>query len=146
MSGQVPGLPPNVVVFGPRGNCSLEICPIQYSVYGYRPSLGANIAFLGLFAAAGAIHSYLGFRWKTWFFAASIDLGCISAILGYAGRIMMFYNPFIFNAFMLQISTWPDPSLPSSSRRGAQLTSSTVCVGSAPVYYSAAIYFTLAAA
>lgn len=27
-----------------------------------------------------------------------------SAILGYAGRIMMYHNPFNFSAFMLQIS------------------------------------------
>lgn len=104
MSSQDPGIPPYTVVFGPKGNCSLEICPIEHSVYGYRPSLGANIAFIGLFAVAGIAHGYLGFRWKTWFFAAAMELGCISAIIGYTGRVMMFYNPFNFNAFMLQIS------------------------------------------
>ncbi|OHX00778.1 parasitic phase-specific protein psp-1 protein [Colletotrichum incanum] len=50
--------------------------------------------------------------------------GAMNAVLGYAGRIVMYYNPFNFAAFMVQI----------------------ICITSGPVYYSAAIYITLAAA
>lgn len=98
------GIPPGTVVFGPKGNCTLAACPVQYSVYGYRPSLAANSAFIALFAAAAAVHLYEGIRWKAWLFMCSILVGCASAILGYIGRVMMFVNPFNFSAFMLQIS------------------------------------------
>ncbi|KAH8882615.1 parasitic phase-specific protein PSP-1 [Thozetella sp. PMI_491] len=117
-------LPPGIIVFGPHSNCTLDICPVEASVYRYRPSLAANYTFFGLYALALVIHAYLGFRWKSWFFAGSMVAGCINAIVGYTGRILMYYNPFNFTAFMIQI----------------------VCVTSGPVYYSAAIYVTLAAA
>ncbi len=98
-------LPPGTVVFGPKSNCNLDICPLELSVYKYRPSLAANYTFIALYALALAIHAYLGFRWKTWFFAGSMVFGCTNAIIGYVGRILLYYNPFNFAAFMLQIST-----------------------------------------
>lgn len=97
------GIPPYTVVFGPDGNCTLSICPVEYSIYGYRPSLAANSTFLALYVISGCIHLYLGLRWKTWFFMSCMLAGALNAILGYAGRIMMWYNPFSFNAFMIQI-------------------------------------------
>ncbi|KAK4154410.1 RTA1 like protein-domain-containing protein [Chaetomidium leptoderma] len=114
--------PPYVVFFGPKANCTLDICPLEYSVYGYRPSLAANLTFIALYAIAAVIHAYLGFRWKQWWFMGCMLVGAVNAILGYVGRVMLYYNPFNFNAFMLQI----------------------ICVSTGPVYYCAAIYITLA--
>ncbi|KAM7207401.1 sphingoid long-chain base transporter RSB1 [Naviculisporaceae sp. PSN 640] len=119
---RTPSLPPNIIVFGPSANCTLEICPVQFSVYGYRPSLAANITLIILYAVAIVIHTYLGFRWKQWWFTGCMLLGAVNAILGYVGRVIMWYNPFNFAAFMLQI----------------------ICVTTGPVYYCAAIYITLA--
>ncbi|KAK4100385.1 hypothetical protein N658DRAFT_101857 [Parathielavia hyrcaniae] len=116
--------PPNVVVFGPNANCTLDICPVEISVYGYRPSLAASITFIALYAIAIVIHAYLGIRWKQWWFMSCMLVGAVNAIIGYAGRIMMYYNPFSFAAFMIQI----------------------ICVTTGPVYYCAAIYITLALA
>jgi len=48
--------------------------------------------------------------------------GCISDILGYGGRIMLWQDPFSFPAFMIQITT----------------------ITFGPAFFSAAIYFTLA--
>lgn len=48
--------------------------------------------------------------------------GCLDEVVGYSGRVMMWYNPFNFAAFMIQI----------------------VCVTTAPVFFCAAIYVTLA--
>lgn len=110
MSTAPPGFPPGLrpkdpyaIVFGPKANCTLDICPVEISVYGYRPSLAANAAFIALYAAAAAIHVYLGVRWKQWWFMWCMLAGIVNAILGYAGRVMMYYNPFNFSAFMLQI-------------------------------------------
>jgi hypothetical protein len=96
--------PPHAIVFGPKANCTLEICPVDATVYGYRPSLAANITLIALYALAAAIHTYLGIRWKQWWFMCCILVGAASAIIGYIGRVMLYSNPFSFNAFMLQIS------------------------------------------
>ncbi|KAF2218271.1 hypothetical protein BDZ85DRAFT_106699 [Elsinoe ampelina] len=49
-------------------------------------------------------------------------VGCISGIVGYAGRILLHYNPFSFRAFLLV----------------------SACVTTAPIAFCAAIYVTLA--
>ena len=100
------GVPQGAIVFGPKANCTLEICPVQASVFGYRPSLVANATFIALFAVAGIVHTYLGIRWRSWFFMGCMLAGCVSASIGYIGRVMMWYNPFNFAGFMLQISKY----------------------------------------
>lgn len=119
--GPPSSLPGNVIVYGPKANCTLEICPVEWSVYQYRPSLPANATFIALFGLAMAIHIFLGIRWRTWGFMVFMILGCTEAIAGYVGRILLYRNPFSFAGFMLQI----------------------VCITSAPVFYTAAIYITL---
>ena len=96
--------PPNMVVFGPKANCTLELCPVEMSVYGYRPSLAANIVFIALYTLSMAIHLYLGLRWKHWWYMGCMLVGGANAIVGYVGRVMLHYNPFSFVAFMIQIS------------------------------------------
>ncbi|OAQ70091.1 RTA1 like protein family [Pochonia chlamydosporia 170] len=114
-------LPPGVKAFGPNANCTLDTCPAEWSIYGFRPSLGANTAFLVLFILVGGIHGYLGYRWRSWGFMSGMILGCLSEVIGYAGRIMLYNNPFSFVGFMVQI----------------------VCLTIAPVFYTASIYVTL---
>ncbi|KAK8086512.1 hypothetical protein PG994_001486 [Apiospora phragmitis] len=108
--------------FGPKANCTLDLCPVEMTVYGYRPSLAANITFLCLYLLSAAIHIYLGVRRKTWFFMGCMVVGACNAVTGYAARIALYHNPFNFTAFIIQI----------------------ICITSGPVYYSAAIYVTLA--
>ncbi|KAM0436719.1 hypothetical protein ACHAPT_002430 [Fusarium lateritium] len=107
--------------FGSDSPCTLENCKIEWSLYGFRPSLAANVVFIALFGVIGLVHAYLGFRWKSWGFMAGMLLGCLSEVVGYVGRVMMWDNPFSFNAFMIQI----------------------VCLTVAPVFYTASIYVTL---
>ncbi|KAJ5372862.1 RTA1 like protein-domain-containing protein [Penicillium concentricum] len=68
-----------------------------------------------------AIHIYLGFRWKSWWYMWCMILGCTHEIAGYIGRVLMYYNPWSFVAFILQI----------------------ICITQAPVFFCAAIYVTL---
>lgn len=117
-SSQSPG---DFVTFGPKANCTLDLCPIEWSVYQYQPSLAANTTFIGLFAAAMMVHIYLGIRWKQWFFMVCMILGCVVEIVGYAGRIMLHENPWSFAGFLIQI----------------------VLITTAPVFFTAAIYVTL---
>ncbi|KAF0320746.1 hypothetical protein K4K61_007973 [Colletotrichum sp. SAR11_59] len=124
MTGPPPPLPPYVVVFGPDANCTLEICDIHYSLYRYRPNLAVNALFLALYGIAGLVHIFLGIRWRSYWFMTFMVLGCLSEIVGYIGRIMLYHNPFAFVPFMLQI----------------------VFITSGPVWYTAAIYVTLSKA
>lgn len=98
---------PYAVVFGPKANCTLELCPVELSVYGYRPSLAANITLIALYAVAAAIHTYLGIRWRQWWFMGCMIVGAVNAIIGYIGRVLLYYNPFNFAAFMIQIGKSP---------------------------------------
>lgn len=113
--------PNHYVSFGPSANCTLEVCPIEWSVYGYRPSLPTNIVFLVLYTIAIITHIVLGIRWKSWGFMSCMILGSLVEIVGYAGRIVLYKNPFDFLGFMIQI----------------------VFITTGPVFYTAAIYVTL---
>jgi len=116
------GLPDNLITFGPNANCTLALCPIEWSAYKYQPSLAANTTFIVLFSLSLLLHLIQGIRYRTAFFATTMILGCITEILGYAGRVMLHTNPFNFNGFMLQIC----------------------CITLAPVFFAAGIYVTLA--
>lgn len=96
-------LPHGLISFGPDANCTLDICPIEATVYGYRPSLAANIAFPVIFAVIGIVHAFLGWRWRSWGFMTGMLLGCLSEIIGYVGRVLLHNSPFSFVAFMIQI-------------------------------------------
>ncbi|KAI1372980.1 RTA1-domain-containing protein [Hypoxylon crocopeplum] len=111
-----------LIPFGPHATCTLELCPVEMSVLEYRPSLGANIAFICIFTALLFIHSAIGGIWRSWWFMSCMAVGCLTEILGYGGRVMLYYNPFSFAGFMLQI----------------------ICVGCGPVFFTAAIYVTMA--
>ena len=97
-------LPPGLITFGPDATCDLDTCPVEWSIYTYRPSLPANAFFLAAYAVVGLVHIFLGVRWKSWGFMVGMLLGCISEIIGYVGRIILYNNPFSFNGFMIQIS------------------------------------------
>jgi len=109
------------VSYGPDANCTLEVCPITASVYEYRLSLAANAVFIALFSVALILHIVQGVRWRTWFFMGAMICGCLSEIIGYGGRIMLYENPFSFTGFLMQIC----------------------CITIGPAFFSAAIYFTI---
>ncbi|KXJ88949.1 RTA1 like protein-domain-containing protein [Microdochium bolleyi] len=112
---------PTLIPFGPKSNCNLDLCPLEWTVFKYRPSMPASISFITAYSVLLCLHVYLGFRWRSWWFTSCMALGCVEEIIGYAGRIIMYHNPFSFAGFMIQI----------------------VCIGGAPVFYTAAIYVTI---
>ncbi|KAF4121121.1 RTA1 like protein [Geosmithia morbida] len=114
-------VPQVLIAFGPDVTCTLDICPIEWSVYTYRPSLPANITLLALFGAVGLVHAYLGHRWRAWGFMVGMLLGCVCEMIGYVGRIMLYNDPFSWIGFMIQI----------------------ICLTIAPVFFTASIYVTL---
>lgn len=117
-------LPNGLVGFGPDANCTLALCPIEASIYQYRPSLGGNVAFSVFFGIAAVAHAFFGIRWKSWGFMSCMIVGSAAEIGGYVGRVMLYENPFDFISFMIQFLL--------------------ITVG--PVFYTAAIYITLSSA
>lgn len=88
-------------------NCtsvSLE-CPVEETIYGYYPSLGANAFFCAYFAVFLFLNLILTWRYKTWFYGTLITLGAAGEMAGYIGRIMMHSNPWSNSGFELQICT-----------------------------------------
>jgi hypothetical protein len=113
---------PYLVSFGPDANCTLALCPVESSLQGYRPALAVQIAFTALFGVSMLIHLAQGIRYRTWFFASMMALGCIGEMIGYGGRVLLYQNPFSFDGFIIEIC----------------------CITISPVFFAAAIYVSLA--
>ncbi|KAJ9616651.1 hypothetical protein H2200_000370 [Cladophialophora chaetospira] len=107
---------------GDDANCTVSACPIELSVYGYRPSIPASATLIALYAICMGIQAILGFRYKKWGFMSAMILGCFDEILGYVGRILYWQNPWKQDGFIMQI----------------------VLITIGPVFFSAAIYVLLA--
>ena len=75
--------------------CTVDTCPIENSQIGYRPSLAANGAFLGLFSIS-LILFLVGLFFSRRFlgFSVAMILGNLTEIMGYVGRIIAYYEPF----------------------------------------------------
>lgn len=96
-------------------------CPIQGSVYGYRPNLGLNAACVTTFAFLAIAHACIGIWKKTHFFTYLVTLGCIFEAIGYAGRIHLWEFPFSESGFSMDIT----------------------CLIFAPMFFTAAMHLTL---
>ena len=88
---------------GPTANCTISACPIEYSVYGYRPSLAASGVVIAMYLLCLAVQIIQGWRFRTWGFMAATALGCLDEILGYVGRILLWQNPWNNAGFIMQI-------------------------------------------
>ena len=95
--------PDGLIPFGPNANCTLEICPLEWSIFRYQPSIPANVLFIAIFGVLLAAHVIQGIWYRTWGYMASMMSGCALEIVGYVGRIMLNRDPFNFNAFLMQI-------------------------------------------
>ncbi|KAL2132392.1 hypothetical protein VTI74DRAFT_3869 [Chaetomium olivicolor] len=114
-------LPNGLIPFGPDANCTLDTCPLEVSILQYRPSQAASGTFIAVFGLSMIVHAYQGVRTRSWGFMASMLCGCSLEIAGYAGRLVIYDNPFHFGGFLTQI----------------------VCITVAPVFFCSAIYVLL---
>jgi hypothetical protein len=92
---------------GDGANCTVSACPIEMSVYGYRPSLPFSSTIIALYGLCMAAQIYLGIRYKKWSFMVAMILGCIGEIIGYVGRILYYQNPWAGPGFIIQIGKSP---------------------------------------
>lgn len=96
-------------------------CPVEGTLYGYAPNIGANAFFTGFFAICMIWHIILGIRYKTWTYMIALVFGCLGEAVGYAGRVLLWNNPYDDLGFQIQIC----------------------CLIIAPAFISAGIYLTL---
>jgi hypothetical protein len=101
VSYQYPG---GLIPFGPHSNCTLELCPLEWSILRYRPSLSANAGFTIIFGGLILTHLFQGFYYRTMRFMLCMVAGSALQIVGYVGRVLLYKNPFAFHAFLLQTS------------------------------------------
>ncbi len=80
------------------------VCEQIPSNFAYEVSLPANAAFAGLFGVSllGYIATYIVTR-RGLFFSLAFIAGIILEILGYAGRLMSWDNPWSEDGFLMQI-------------------------------------------
>ena len=88
---------------GDSANCTVSVCPVVLSVYGYRPSLPGSAALIALYSICALIQIAMGWRYKTWGFMSAMLLGCVDEIMGYVGRILYYQNPWAQPGFIMQI-------------------------------------------
>jgi hypothetical protein len=84
--------------------CTPTICPIETSFYNYRIDLAANIAFLVFFSIALVIYPALWiYTRRGHVFAIAINLGLITEIIGYGGRIWAYSGQWSEAAYAMQL-------------------------------------------
>ena len=68
-------------------------CPVEATLYGYRPSLGVTAMFAAIFAINLLVS--LGFMVysRLWTFQAWFTAGVLFEVIGYIGRLMMRNDP-----------------------------------------------------
>ncbi|KAF2085492.1 putative sphingoid long-chain base transporter RSB1 [Saccharata proteae CBS 121410] len=105
-----------------RDQCTIDTCPLSLSYWAYRPSLAANGTFIGIFFLSLTLFICQGVLSKRFLgFTIAMVSGNILEVLGYAGRIWSWYNPFIESDYLMQI----------------------VCLTIAPAFMAAGIYLCL---
>lgn len=78
-------------------------CPVENTMYGYAPNLGANAFYFIVFAICALVQSFYIVRyWRLWkVYSIMTCLCCIGESGGYAGRMLLSKNP--WNAAALPI-------------------------------------------
>ena len=87
-----------------KADPNLALCEFIPSYYGYRLNAVPNAVFLGFFSASflAYIATYVLTR-RGLGFTIALLLGVLCEIIGYAGRLISWKNPWDENGFLMQI-------------------------------------------
>lgn len=80
-----------------------ELCPVEATIYGNYFNTGACIFFTAIYGILLVAQVYLCWRARTWSFGVWLGIGTISECMGYAARIAMSYNPWVYDTFVIQL-------------------------------------------
>ncbi|CAM1501039.1 Fc.00g102010.m01.CDS01 [Cosmosporella sp. VM-42] len=70
------------------GQCG-STCPVEGGFYNYDPSVGGNAVLLAIYAALVPVVLYLGYRYRTPLFSATLTTGLLFEVLGFVGRVLL---------------------------------------------------------
>lgn len=73
--------------------CTFETCTIESSSFDYRPSLAMNGLLLAIFGLSLVLNIIQGVAFKTWGFLIAMFFGNLAEIIGYAGRVWAYSDP-----------------------------------------------------
>ncbi len=85
--------------------CTLETCDLTLSSFLYLPSLPANTIYAAIFGIYLITQLFLGIKHKTWGYMCAMVLGLALEVVGYVGRILLYYSPFDYNNFLIYLVT-----------------------------------------
>jgi hypothetical protein len=84
-----------MVVFVKSCTIPNEHCPIEWSYWGYRPSLSTNLAFAVVFGISTIAFLVQGIASKRWLgFTIAMASGCALEVVGYIGRVLAYNDVF----------------------------------------------------
>ncbi|CRL21241.1 RTA1 like protein [Penicillium camemberti] len=84
----------------PSDYCTLATCPLTEAYVEYVPSLAGNAFYLAVFAVLLVAQIVLGIRYRTWGYLGGLFGGLVLEVIGYAGRLQIHYNPFLFGPYL----------------------------------------------
>lgn len=75
-------------------DCTIDTCDLEFSYYGYQPSLKANAVLLAVFGFSCLAYIGQGILSRRFIgFTIAMVLGTLGETIGYVGRVMMHSNP-----------------------------------------------------
>ncbi|EKD12813.1 uncharacterized protein L3040_006967 [Drepanopeziza brunnea f. sp. 'multigermtubi'] len=81
--------------------CTKETCDLSMARYSYLPSLLGNATYLAIFAILIFPQILMGMRYGIWKYMLAMISGLVLEAIGYSGRILLYYDPFDNDAFLL---------------------------------------------
>ncbi|KAH6693497.1 RTA1 like protein-domain-containing protein [Plectosphaerella plurivora] len=82
-----------------------DICPIESTLYGDYFTTGACSAITFAYAVLVLSQAYYAGKGTSWTYTIWLGIGTLFELAGYSARIIMSYNPWIFEAFLIQNMT-----------------------------------------
>ena len=84
------------------GDCG-STCPVEGGFYAYDPNVGGNAVLLATFALLVPVVLFLGIRFRTPVFSATLATGLLLAVAGFLGRILLHGSPRNQGLFFLSL-------------------------------------------
>jgi hypothetical protein len=63
-------------------NCTVDTCPVSFSVYGYFPNKPVTLILIVLFGISMILHIYQAIRSRSWTFLVALGVGCFGESVG----------------------------------------------------------------
>jgi hypothetical protein len=83
-------------------SCTLATCPLDTTVYGYRPTIGANVTFLAIAGVCLIAYAAAYIATRKWLtYLLLVSLGCLVNLIGYVARVLAWNSPWDLNIYII---------------------------------------------